>query len=253
MTRVASWFVLAGAMVLAVAATGSAQEPTKTSETKMFEIIAVAGNDLVVKLPEGTRELTVPEDFKFTVDGQQVSLHDLKPGMKGTATITTTTTVHPVTVTEVKNGTVMQVSGSSMMVRTDEGIKSFTEGDLAKRGVKMVRDGEPAEFSDFHKGDVLTATIITTKPPRVVTEKEVEASLAHSAPAADASGTHGAATHGAAAPAASEAHPPVATAGTMPAAHELPKTGSSRPLVGASGLMFLFLGLALTTWRSVLR
>ena len=65
------------------------------------------GNQLDVKLPEGTRELTVPDDFRFTVNGQQMSVHELKPGMKGTATITTRTTVTPVTVTEVKNGQVV--------------------------------------------------------------------------------------------------------------------------------------------------
>ena len=57
-----------------------------------------------------------------------MSVQQLKPGMKGTATITTKTTVTPVTVTEVKSGTVMQSSGSSIIVRTDEGVKMFTQG-----------------------------------------------------------------------------------------------------------------------------
>ena len=52
---------------------------------------------LVVRLPEGTRELTVPDDFRFIVDGQPLSVRELKAGMKGTATITTRTTVTPVT------------------------------------------------------------------------------------------------------------------------------------------------------------
>ena len=41
-----------------------------------------------------------------------MSVRELKPGMKGTATITTRTTVTPVTVTEVKNGTVVQCERS---------------------------------------------------------------------------------------------------------------------------------------------
>ena len=77
-----------------------------TTETKTFEIIAVDGNQVVVKLPEGTRELTVPPDFRFNVNGQMMSASELKAGMTGTATITTKTTMKPVTVTEVKNGTV---------------------------------------------------------------------------------------------------------------------------------------------------
>ncbi len=136
------------------------------------------GSQLVVRLPEGTRELTVPDDFRFTVDGKQLAVAELKPGMKGTATITTKTTVTPVTVTEVKNGTVMQTTGGSVLVKTDEGFKNFTQGDLDKRGVKIMKDGKPVDLSSLRRDDRLTATIITSKPPRVMTEKEVNATLA---------------------------------------------------------------------------
>jgi len=245
MPRVASWFVLAGAMVLAVAATGRAQpQQTTTSETKTFEVIAANGNDLVVKLPEGTREMTVPDDSRFTVNGQQVSVHELKPGMKGTATITTRTTEHPVTVTEVKNGKVVKVTGSNIIVQTDEGYKSFTEGELDKRGVGIMRDGQPARVADFHTGDVLTATFITTKPPRVVTEREVQATLAHPAPAAGAP----AAPEKLGSSASTPTHQP-GPVGTEGTAQQLPKTASSRPLLGALGVMFLILGWALTRRR----
>src|SRR5215471_12934203 len=159
MSRVLTRVVLVGVVLSVTGALASAQQQTTTSETKKFEVISVQGNDLVVRLPEGTRELTVPEDFRFTVDGQQLSVHELKAGMKGTATITTkTTTLKPVTVTEVKNGTVMQASGSSIIVRTDQGFKSFTQGDIDKRGIKILREGKPAEISDFHSGDQLSAT-----------------------------------------------------------------------------------------------
>ena len=86
MTRTLVRFVLGAALVGTTAAVTLAQT---TTQTKKFEVIAVEGNDLVVKLPEGTKELTVPEDFRFDVDGKSLSVHDLKPGMTGTATITT--------------------------------------------------------------------------------------------------------------------------------------------------------------------
>ena len=162
-----------------------AQTTTSSSETKAFEVLAVDGNVLVASLPEGTREITVPEDFRFTVNGQPLSVRQLKPGMKGTAVITTKTTVTPVTVTQVKSGTVMQNSGASIIVRTEEGIKMFTQGDVDKRGVRIMKDGQPAQISDLRQGDQLTAVIITSKPPRVMTEKEVTATLAKpGAPAA---------------------------------------------------------------------
>ena len=102
MTRAVIRLVLCGALVCLTAAVTFAQTATSTTETKKFQIIAVDGNQLVVRLPEGTRELTVPDDFRFNVDGQMLSVHELKPGMAGSANITTKTTVVPVTVTEVK-------------------------------------------------------------------------------------------------------------------------------------------------------
>lgn len=243
MSCLAGRVVLAGAMLCASAALSSAQQASSTTETKPFEVISVDGNNLVVKLPEGTRELTVPDDFRFTVDGQQMSVHDLKPGMKGTATITTKTTMHPVTVTEVKNGTVRRVTGSTILVQTDQGFRNFTQGDADKRGVTIMRNGQPAQLADLHAGDKLTATIITSKPPRVVTEKEVTASLARNEPAA---GAPPAAAAGAA-PSAAPAAP--TTGSAAPAKRKLPKTASPVPLFGAAGALFTVLGLGLTLRR----
>ena len=183
MMRAATRLALCSAVLCLTAAAASAQTTT-TSETKKFQVIAVDGNVLVVRLPEGTREMTVPDDFRFNVDGKMLSVRELKPGMAGTATITTKTTVTPVTVTEVKNGTVMQNLGTSILVRTDDGMKMFSQSDIDKRGVKIMRDGQPAQISDFRANDRLTATIVTSKPPRVMTEKEVQATLAKSGGAA---------------------------------------------------------------------
>ena len=166
---------------LCLTAAAALAQTSTTSETKKFQVISVDGNQLVVRLPEGTRELTVPDDFRFNVDGNMLSVQELKAGMTGTATITTKTTVTPVTVTEVKNGTVVHALGQSIIVRTAEGeVKQFTQSDIDKRGVKIMREGKLAEISDFRANDRLTATIVTTKPPRVMTEKEVSATLAKS-------------------------------------------------------------------------
>jgi LPXTG-motif cell wall-anchored protein len=243
MSRAVGRLALAGAMLWVTAVTTSAQQPTTTTEVKTFEVISVEGNDLVVRLAEGTKQLMVPEGFRFTVDGQQVGVQQLKPGMRGTATITTKTTLHPVTVTEVKNGTVKQVSGSTVTVQTDQGFKMFTEGDLDKRGVKIMRDGQPARLTDLHAGDTLSATIITSKPPRVVTEKEVNATLARASGAAPAAGAPAkAATSGSGSPA------PASTA-APPEPRKLPKTASNLPLLGVAGVVSLGLALALAFKR----
>ena len=257
MSRAISRMMLVVAVVCGMAVASQAGQTTTSAQTtKSFEVLSVQGGQLVVKLPEGTRELTVPDDFRFTVDGKQLALADLKPGMKGTATITTRTTVTPVTVTEVKNGTVMQATGGSVLVKTDEGFKNFTQGDLDKRGVRIMRDGKAVELSSLRKDDRLTATIITSKPPRVLTEKEVNASVAGAgAPAAGAGG-------GAGAPAASK---PAATTGAgagagaaagagagaepAPAPRKLPKTASSWPLLGLASALMIVLALGLSLRR----
>jgi hypothetical protein len=245
MTRAVNHILLGAIFVGLTAGVSQAQTTTKSSQTKTFTIVAVNGNDLVVKLPEGTKEMTVSPDFRFTVDGKEVAVSDLKPGMKGSATITTTTTVTPVTVTEVKNGRVAKVSGPTMIVQTPQGYKMFTQGDVDKRGVKIWRDGKPAEVSDFREGDTLSATIVTSKPPKVVTEKQVNATTIPGAAAGAGAGA-GAAGSGAAAGAG-------AGTGSATAHKTLPKTASSWPLLGLVSLMFLAMGMLLTGTRRFVR
>ena len=252
MSRTTIRVVMAAMAVCFTAITSTAQTTTTSTQTKKFEVIAVNGNDLVVKLPEGTREIQVPDDFRFTVDGQQLAARDLKPGMKGTATITTKTTVTPVVVTEVKNGEVLQSSGNSILVRTEQGFKQFTEADVERRGIKMMKDGAPAQFSDFHAGDRLSATIVTTHPPKVMSQQQVDATLAKAAPTSSG---------GSAAPAASRSM--AGSTGAAPAggsgsgaaagARKLPKTGSSWPLLALASILSIAMGLTLTVRRRLVR
>jgi hypothetical protein len=223
-------------------ATASAQTKS-TTEMKRFEIISVDGNTLVVRGAEGTREITVPADFQLTVNGKPMSVSELKPGMKGTATITTTTTTKPVYVTEVKNGTVVQATGGSILVRTDAGFKNFTQGDVDKRGAKIIKDGQPVQISDLHAGDKLTATIVTEKPPQVMTSRQVDAKLTPEEKAAVAKAAPTTGT----APAA--AAPTTGTESAAAPKKKLPKTASTLPLVGFVGLGLCGIGLALTLRR----
>src|SRR5207344_2340232 len=102
------WSAVLLAMVLGLPFAGMSQAQTTTkTEVRKFEVIAVDGNNLTVRNENGTQQYTVPDDFRFTVDGKKLSVKQMKPGMKGTATVTTKTTVWPVTVTEIKEGTVV--------------------------------------------------------------------------------------------------------------------------------------------------
>jgi LPXTG-motif cell wall-anchored protein len=268
--------VLTVGALVCLAAGAWAQATSTASETKTFEVIAVDGNQLVVKLPEGTREITVPEGFRFNIEGKQMSVQELIPGMKGTAIITSRTTVTPVTVTEVKNGQVVIASGGAIYVRTNEGVKMFTQGDVDKRGVKIMRGGKPAAVSDFRAGDTLSATIVTSKPPQIVTERDVQATLARApepaaapppvapaaappAPAPPAESAPPAAAPPASAPAASSAAPPDAPAASTAPAQSAspsvptPETSSSWPLVVLVGLVLLGVVVFIVRRRRVAR
>src|SRR6188768_2173295 len=49
-------------------------QTTSTVDVRNFEVISVDGNKLVVRDERGTNELTVPDDFRFTVDGKKMSV-----------------------------------------------------------------------------------------------------------------------------------------------------------------------------------
>jgi hypothetical protein len=153
-------------------------QTTTATETRTFEVLAVAGNRVVVQEPAGTREYTIPPGFRFTVDGKRVSVTELKPGMKGTATITTRTTIKPVEVTRVVDAEVFRVSGPAVIVRGPKGLQMFSPGDVERRSVTIHKDGSLVELSDLREGDRLTATIVTEGTPKVLTEREVEVALA---------------------------------------------------------------------------
>ena len=162
-------------------------QTTTTVDVRNFEVISVDGNKLVVRDQKGTHEYTVPQDFRFTIDGKSMAVSDLKAGMKGTATITTTTTVTPVVITEVREAEVLRASDVSVTVRGADGqARRFTQGQLDQKGVQIVKEGRPVRLADLRRGDKLTASIVTSGPPAVLTEQEVQATLAESTVAAAA-------------------------------------------------------------------
>jgi hypothetical protein len=252
-----TWRILVIVAVGLALAAGAAQAQSTATHVKTFEIISVDGNVVVVKEADGAaHEYTLPADFRFKVGSKEIPVQELKPGMKGQATITTTTTVKAVYVTEVKNGVVMKNLGAgSVIVRTKDGIKMFSQSQIDKRGIRLYREGHPVMVADLRAGEKLTATFVTEGPPQVMTEKEVQATLAAAPPpaapsvaatpaASSATTTAAAAAPASATPAApaattSESAPAEAPAATAaPTAAPAVATGAPEAAAGPSYLIW---------------
>jgi hypothetical protein len=240
------WGVLA---ISAISVGPAAAQVSTKQETVAFEIVSVDGNTLVVRGPQGTREHDVPEDFRFIVNGKPLSVHDLKPGMKGTATITTTTTTRAVQVTEVKSGEVVNNTGASVIVRSENGYQMFGPGDVEKRGIKIYRNGKRVDLSELRKGDRLSATLVTEGPPQVMTEQQVQATLAAApapaaSPAARPAAAAAPATGGSAAGSAPAGETPAVSPASAPAAAPAATSGAEESgsyMLWIAGLIVLVL------------
>jgi LPXTG-motif cell wall-anchored protein len=245
--------VAACALVLLSSRASAQATSSTTSRAVPFEIVSVDGNKVVAKTDRGYREVTVPPDFKINMDGKDIGVGDLKPGMKGTAMVDTTTTSTPVTVTDVKNGQVLAVAGNSIIVAQDGTTKKYTLGDVRDRNATIYKDGQRVELSQLKVGDMLTAQIITRKPPTVTTSTSIKSA---SVMGGGAASKPAAAAPAASAPAAASSAPEASASsggGSSMAGSskgkKLPKTASDLPLLALAGALLLATGASLTAVR----
>ena len=163
--------------------------------TRNFEVISTDGNRLVVRDETGIQEYTVPEDFRFTVDGKELGAAELNPGMRGTATLTDATSTRAVHVTHVKMGTVISQTGRSVTIKGDDGqIQRFTQSEADARDMQILVDGKPVRVFNLNPGDRLEATIVTTGTPEILTAQALDESLAAAGEAAESGATPAAAS-----------------------------------------------------------
>jgi len=190
MSRTFKTTVLLAALCLVTSAAAQKDESTTTTTTttqKSGVVETVYGNHVVLRDADGkTHEYTVPEDFKFQMNGHNITVANLQPGMKVDATITAQTTTRDVTLTRNVTGQVAQVAPGGIVVRDSSGrMTSFTSHDAQGKDLTILsRSGmdtpsRPREISwrQLRTGDRLDATIITTLPPQVFTKKTVDATV----------------------------------------------------------------------------
>lgn len=230
-----------GAQVQTQTTTAVGQSTTEV-QVDRAKVVLVDGNDLVVKTEQGklVHFANIPESARATVDGQELGIHDLKPGMMLQRTITTTTT--PMTITTVKTvkGTVWQINPPVSVVLTLENGKN-QEFKIPK-GTKFNVDGQPTDAWALQPGMKVTATKITEAPEEVVEEKKLITGTVPPEPPADLPIVI--AFVDVIVPAPS---PAPETAAATPAS--LPKTASQLPLIGILGVLALVSGLALRVSR----
>jgi len=206
---------------------------TKTS-VRSGVIQTISGNKITVQGAGGTHEYTVPDGFQFQVDGKDVGLDQLKPGMNVTANITDQITTRDVTVTKVVNGKVVQLAPSGFVLLDSKG--KYVNYDYTDREGNdlyfLGLDGRKMTFEDLKLNDQLNGTMVTRFPPQVIDERTLKARAAAPAPAAQ--------------PASST----VAIAEvTTTEVQALPKTGSPLPLVGLLAAASAALALTLRRVR----
>jgi RNase P/RNase MRP subunit p29 len=264
--RRTSGFSLLAATALCLAFTAGvhAQVKTKTSSTagqprikvhaERGEVIRIDGNDLLVKMEDGSLRHfnNVPESATVTVNGKELGIHDLKPGMKLERTSTTTTTPETVTTVKTVAGTVWHVNPPNFVtLHLEDGT---TQSFNIPRDQEFTVNGQQTDAWGLNKGMKISATKVVEEPQTVVEhQRQVTGSMPAPPipPPSDQPiliAVISEVPNPAAAPAPTPAPAPVPA--QEPA---LPKTGSLLPLVGLLGALALAIGVGLRAARAVWR
>ncbi|MGB7730283.1 MAG: hypothetical protein WBL50_19800 [Candidatus Acidiferrum sp.] len=136
------------------------------------EVLAVEGNDLIVRMEDGSiRNFEdIPKSSKVTVDGKQLGIHDLKPGMKLQRTMTTTTTPQIVTTVETVTGKVWHVTPPlSVILALENGTNQTFK---IPKDQKFNVNGQMVDAFGLRKGMVVTATKIVEVPVSVLSQQK---------------------------------------------------------------------------------
>jgi len=196
--------------------TTTAGKANVVTKVERGEVVTVSGNDLVVKMADGTLRNfeNVPASAKVTVDGKQLGVKDLKPGMRLQRTITTTTTPMTITTVETVKGKVWAITPPLSIILTLEDGKN--QQFKIPEDQKFEVDGQMVDAFAVRKGMIITATKITQEPAVAVTQSKTVTGQA--APPADvpilvAEGGEEAVPAPAAEPAAAPAAAPEAASG----------------------------------------
>jgi LPXTG-motif cell wall-anchored protein len=247
-TRALGWGIATLALAGCITAIAIAQQ---NSTIERGEVIAVSGNDIVVKMDTGeVRNFTAPPGATATVDGKQITVTDLRPGMKLQRQTVTTTTNRTVKSARTVQGTVWQVN-APYVIWTDAAGKN-KQGRVPE-GSKFTIDGEQKTVFELRKGMKFTATVFTEAPETVVSSTRSTTGSAPPPPK-PVIATVPAKIEPTVLIEEAPAPKPVEVAQTTPAPEpapaNLPKTGTPVPFIGLMGLTMSLAGLGMRLVRN---
>ena len=228
--------------------------PIVTSQVERAEVVYVSGNELVVRMDTGeVRSLTVSDSARATVDGKEVTIRDLKPGMKLQRTITTTQTPKQVTTVRTITGTVFAVNAPYTLVLSFPDGSPNKQYKIPKDQVFMV-NGRPTTAFELQRGTPVTATAVSTVEEVGLAERKVTTGTAPPPPAKPATPPPQAvllieAPAPAPVPVAAAPAPPPPARRAEPPPAQLPKTASPLPLLGLLGLALCGASIGLRAMR----
>jgi hypothetical protein len=146
---------------------------SQTVKVETGEVVYVSGNDLIVKTDDGMLRHfpNVPDDKTVTVGGKELTIHDLKPGMKLQRTTVTTTTPRMITTVKTVTGKVWSVSPPNSVILTlaDGKNQSFH----IPKGQKFIVNGQETDAWGLKEGMNISATAVTETPETVVSQEVV--------------------------------------------------------------------------------
>jgi len=242
--------VITACLLLAVGMSSQVQTQTTTTKehatiqtsVERGEVVYVTGNDLVVKMEDGTiRHIAnVPESARVSVDGKELGIHDLKPGMKLQRTITTVTTPKTITTVQSVTGKVWHVNPPVSVILTLE--DGTNQQFKIPKGQKFNVDGQMVDAWGLKKGMNISATRIVEEPITEIEKKRKVTGTMPPAPPAPPADVPILVAESAPTPAPAMAQAPAAP-------EKLPKTGSEVPLLGLVGFLSLAGGLAIRAFR----
>jgi len=145
---------------------------------------------------------------------------------------------------------VLSVAPMSLIVKDDgDGIrKRFTQAQLNDRGIKIIKDGRVVPIANLKQGDEITATIVTAGPPVVMTEQEVQATLAQAGTAATATAPPAAAKSDTAAATTTSTATAPATAPEPAMAAAPASAAAAAPGFGTTGWVIVILLIAVALY-----